>query len=80
MDRPKLRRLGRLRSSSTPRLSRGENTSTDLKVSRWSSAFRPNYGPGANTARRPTAHKVKPDQVEAYKEAALVPCCMSHRI
>jgi len=77
-DRPKLRRLERLRSSSTPRLSRGENTFMDLKVSCWSSAFRPNFGPGTNAARRPTAHKVKPDQVEAYKEAASVTCSMSH--
>jgi len=52
---------------------------TDSRVSRWSSLFRPIVEPGANAARRPTAHKVKPDQVEAYKKAALVSRCVDHR-
>ena len=51
----------------------------DSKVSR-RSYFRPTVEPGANAARpRPAAHKVKPDKVEAYKKAALVLCCVSHR-
>jgi hypothetical protein len=47
--------------------------STDLRVSRQSS-FRLNVTPGNNAVRHcPIAHRVKPDQVEAYKKAALVP-------
>lgn len=80
MDRPKLRRPERLRSRNTLRLSLGENMFMDSRVSRWSSVSRLTVEPGTNTAcHRPIAHKVKPDQVEAYKEAALVPRCVSHR-
>ena len=49
----------------------------DLRVSRWK-GFRPTVNPETNAARRcPTAHKVKPDQVDAYKKAASVACCVT---
>ena len=51
----------------------------DSRVSRRSSPLRPTVESGTDIVRRPTAHKVKPDQVEAYKEAALVIHCFSHR-
>ena len=51
---------------------------TDSRVSR-RSGFRAAVTPGTNAARRcPIAHKVKPDQVEAYKKAALVQGSVTH--
>ena len=76
-DRPKPRRLARLRPSGTRRLSLGESTFTDSRVSRWSGLLRPTVESGTDVAHRPTAHKVKPDQVEAYKKAASVIHCFS---
>ena len=71
MDRLKPRRLAKPRFNSTPRLSLGANMFTDSRVSRWSSFSRPTVESGVNAAcRRPIAHKVKPDQVEAYKKVA----------
>lgn len=70
---PKLRKPERPRSNNTPRLSLEGNTSTGLRVSRQSGFRLTVQTPGINAAPHSlTAHKVKPDQVEAYKKVALV--------
>ena len=52
---------------------------TVSRVSRWSS-LRSTVEPGTDTAcHRLIGHKVKPDQVEAYRKAALVPRCVGRR-